>query len=101
VKLKKGDEVEVLSGKDIGRRGAVMRVYPTAGKVIVDRVNIAKKHQKPTKATMQGGIIDKEMPLNASNVGLVCAKCDKATRIGFRFDSGKKIRICRKCGGDV
>jgi large subunit ribosomal protein L24 len=101
VKLKKGDEVEVLSGKDIGRRGAVMRVYPTAGKVIVDRVNIAKKHQKPTKATMQGGIIDKEMPLNASNVGLVCGKCDKPTRIGYRFDGGKKIRICRKCGGDV
>jgi large subunit ribosomal protein L24 len=101
VKLKKGDEVEVLSGKDIGRRGAVMRVYPTAGKVIVDRVNIAKKHQKPTKATMQGGIIDKEMPLDASNVGLVCGKCDKPTRIGYRFDGGKKIRICRKCGGDV
>jgi large subunit ribosomal protein L24 len=101
VKLKKGDEVEVLSGKDIGRRGAVMRVYPTAGKVIVDRVNIAKKHQKPTKATMQGGIIDKEMPLDASNVGLVCGKCDKPTRIGYRFDGGKKSRICRKCGGDV
>jgi large subunit ribosomal protein L24 len=101
VKLKKGDEVEVLGGKDIGKRGAVMRVYPTSGKVIVDRVNIAKKHQKPTKATMQGGIIDKEMPLNASNVGLVCEKCDKATRIGYRFDGAKKIRICRKCGGDV
>jgi large subunit ribosomal protein L24 len=101
VKLKKGDEVEVLGGKDIGKRGAVMRVYPTAGKVIVDRVNIAKKHQKPTKATMQGGIIDKEMPINASNVGLVCSSCHKATRIGYRFEGTKKIRICRKCGGDV
>ena len=101
MKLKKGDEVEVLGGKDIGKRGAVMRVYPTAGKVIVDRVNIAKKHQKPTKATMQGGIIDKEMPINASNVGLVCSSCHKPTRIGYRFEGTKKIRICRKCGGDV
>jgi large subunit ribosomal protein L24 len=101
MKLKKGDEVEVLAGKDIGKRGAVMRVLPGTNKVIVDRVNIAKKHQKPTKATMQGGIIDKEMPINASNVGIVCDKCHKPTRIGYRFEAGKKIRICRKCGGDV
>jgi large subunit ribosomal protein L24 len=101
VKLRKGDEVEVLAGKDIGRRGAIMRVLPETGKVIVDRVNIAKKHQKPTKATMQGGIIDKEMPINASNVGIVCGSCRKPTRIGYRFDGPKKIRICRKCGGDL
>jgi large subunit ribosomal protein L24 len=101
VKLKKGDEVEVLAGKDLGKRGAVMRVIPQSGKVIVDRVNIAKKHQKPTKATMQGGIIDKEMPINASNVGIVCNSCRKPTRIGYRFEAGKKIRICRKCGGDI
>jgi large subunit ribosomal protein L24 len=101
VKLRKGDEVEVLAGKDLGKRGAVMRVIPESGKVIVDRVNIAKKHQKPTKATMQGGIIDKEMPINASNVGIVCKSCGKPTRIGFRFEGGKKIRICRKCGGDI
>jgi large subunit ribosomal protein L24 len=101
VKLKKGDEVEVLAGKDLGKRGAVMRVLPAAGKVIIDRVNIAKKHQKPTQATMQGGIIDKEMPLDASNVGIVCKSCHKATRIGYRFEAGKKIRICRKCGGDL
>ena len=102
MKLRKGDEVEVLAGKDIGRRGAVMRVLPGSGKVIVDRVNIAKKHQKPTKATMQGGIIDKEMPIDVSNVGLVCNTCRKPTRIGYRFDAtGKKIRVCRKCGGDV
>jgi large subunit ribosomal protein L24 len=101
VKLRKGDEVEVLAGKDLGKRGAVIRVLPESGKVIVDRVNIAKKHQKPTKATMQGGIIDKEMPLSVSNVGIVCSKCDKPTRIGYRFDGGKKIRICRKCEGDI
>jgi large subunit ribosomal protein L24 len=102
MKLKKGDEVEVLAGKDLGKRGAVMRVQPATGKVIVDRVNIAKKHQKPTKATMQGGIIDKEMPIHASNVGIVCNTCRKPTRIGYRFDErAKKIRVCRKCGGDL
>jgi large subunit ribosomal protein L24 len=101
VKLKKGDEVEVLAGKDLGKRGAVMRVLPGTSKVIVDRVNIAKKHQKPTKATMQGGIIDKEMPIHVSNVGIVCKSCGKATRIGYRFDNGKKIRICRKCEGTI
>jgi large subunit ribosomal protein L24 len=101
MKLKKGDEVEVLAGKDIGKRGAVMRVYPEAGKVIVDRVNIAKKHQKPTKATMQGGIIDKEMPMSASAVALICGDCGP-TRVGYRFDDhGTKIRICKKCERDL
>jgi large subunit ribosomal protein L24 len=101
MKLRKGDEVEVLSGKEIGKRGAIMRVLPANGKVIVDRVNLVKKHQKPTRTTMQGGIIDKEMPLNASNVGIVCKSCHKATRIGYRFEGDKKIRICRKCEGDL
>jgi large subunit ribosomal protein L24 len=101
VKLKKGDEVEVLAGKDIGKRGEVMRVLSGSNKVIVDRVNIAKKHQKPTKATMQGGIIDKEMPIHVSNVGIVCRSCRKPTRIGYRYEGVKKIRICRKCGGDI
>jgi large subunit ribosomal protein L24 len=102
MKLRKGDEVEVLAGKDIGKRGAIMRVLPEANKVIVDRVNIAKKHQKPTKATMQGGIIDKEMPINASNVGIVCKSCRKPSRIGYTFSGdGKKTRVCRKCGGEL
>ena len=102
MKLKKGDEVEVLAGKDIGKRGVVMRVLPGANKVIVDRVNISKKHQKPTKATMQGGIIDKEMPLHASNVGIVCKSCKKPRRIGFKFEGdGTKVRVCRKCGSEI
>jgi len=101
MKLKKGDEVEVLSGKELGKRGDIMRVMPRENKVIVDRINLAKKHQKPTRSTMQGGIIDKEMPLDASNVGIVCKSCHKATRIGYRFEDGRKIRICRKCEGDL
>jgi large subunit ribosomal protein L24 len=101
VKLKKGDRVKVIAGKDIGKDGVIMRVIPEKNKVIVEGVNVAKKHQRPTRATMQGGIIDKDMPLHASNVALICGSCG-ATRLGYRFDeSGKKIRICRKCKGDV
>ncbi len=101
MKLKKGDRVKVIAGKDIGKDGVIMRVIPEKNKVIVEGVNIAKKHQRPTRATMQGGIIDKDMPLHVSNVALICGSCG-ATRIGYRFDdAGKKIRICRKCKGDL
>jgi large subunit ribosomal protein L24 len=101
VKLKKGDRVKVIAGKDIGKDGVIMRVIPEKTKVIVEGVNIAKKHQRPTRVTMQGGIIDKDMPINASNVALICGSCG-ATRIGYRIDdAGNKIRICRKCKGDL
>jgi large subunit ribosomal protein L24 len=102
MKLRKGDRVKVLTGKDRGKDGEIMRVLPDRNKVIVDGVNVAKKHQRSTKATMQGGIIDKDMPLAAANVALLCPSCGP-TRIGYRFepDTGKKIRICKKCGSDV
>ncbi len=101
LKIKKGDRVRVLSGKDRGKEGVVMRSLPAAGKVIVEGVNMAKKHAKPTRTTMQGGIIDKDMPIDVSNVALICPK-DGATRVGYRFDGdGTKVRICRKCGQDV
>ena len=102
LKIKKGDKVKVLTGKDRGKTGNVTRVLPAAGKVIVDGVNVAKKHQKATRATMQGGIIDKDMPLPVSNVALVCPSCGKATRVGYKIDpSGAKVRICKKCGGEI
>jgi large subunit ribosomal protein L24 len=100
MKLRKGDRVKVLTGKDKGKEGEIMRVLPSAGRVIVDGVNVAKKHQRAVRTTMQGGIIDKDMPIQASNVAIVCDSCG-ATRIGYRFDGDKKIRICRKCGGDL
>lgn len=101
MKVKKGDRVEVLAGKDLGKRGEITRVLPTADRVIVDGANRAKKHQKATRSTMQGGIIDKEMPIHVSNVGLVCSSCDKPVRVGYRLTDGNKVRICRKCGADV
>jgi large subunit ribosomal protein L24 len=102
VKLRKGDKVRVIAGKDLGREGEIMRVIPEKNRVIVEGVNIAKKHQRQTRATMQGGIIDKDMPINASNVAFVCGSCDKPTRIGYRLQpDGKKVRICRKCKADI
>lgn len=99
--VRKGDEVRVLAGKDVGKTGTITRVIPEADRVIVDGVNLVKKHQKATKATMQGGIIDKEMPIHVSNVGIICGKCDKTTRIGHRMDGDNKVRVCRKCGADL
>ena len=100
MKIKKGDRVRVLSGKDRGKEGTVMRALPADRKVIVDGVNVAKKHQKPTRATMQGGIIDRDMPVDVSNVQIVCPSCGP-TRVGYKIEDGNKTRICRKCGGDL
>jgi len=101
MKLRKGDRVRVLSGKDVGREGEITRVIPEQNRVIIDGVNVAKKHQRATKATMQGGIIDKDMPINASNVALVCGSCGQPTRIGYRFEGTEKVRVCRKCEKDL
>ncbi len=102
LKIKKGDRVRVLTGKDRGKTGEVMRALPGEGKVIVDGVNVAKKHQRPTKSTMQGGIIDKDMPIPVANVAIVCPSCGKPTRVGFTFDdAGTKVRVCKKCGGEM
>jgi large subunit ribosomal protein L24 len=104
MKLRKGDEVVVLAGKDIGKRGTITHVLPERDRVIVTStagINVVKRHTKPKGATIQGGIIDKEMPIHVSNVALWCTKCG-ATRIGFRFDDdGKKVRVCRRCGSDT
>jgi large subunit ribosomal protein L24 len=101
MKLKKGDEVVVLTGKDIGKRGSVTRVMPREDRVIVDGVHMVKRHTKPQGQIMQGGIIDKEMPIHVSNVALWCKDCG-ATRAGYRFaEDGSKHRVCRKCGNDL
>ena len=101
MKLRKGDRVRVLKGKDVGKEGEITRVLLDSNRVIVDGVNVAKKHQRQSRATMQAGIIDKDMPIDASNVAILCDKCGP-TRIGYRFgDDGKKVRVCKKCGGDL
>jgi large subunit ribosomal protein L24 len=101
MRIRKGDTVQVLSGKHRGKRGQVMVALPGEGKVIVDGANLAKRHQKPRGATMQGGIIDKDMPLPVSAVAIVCP-ADGPTRIAIRFDEqSRKVRICRKCGTEL
>jgi large subunit ribosomal protein L24 len=101
MKIKKGDRVVVLTGKDRGKEGVVMRALPKEERVIVEGVNVAKRHQRATRATQQAGIIDKDMPLPVSAVALICPT-DGPTRAGSRFDDqGKRVRICQKCGSDL
>ena len=101
MKIKTGDTVMVIAGKDKGTQSKVARVLRNQNKVIVEGVATAKRHQRPTGQTMQGGIIDKDMPIDVSNVMIVCQECGP-TRIGARFDDdGRKYRVCRKCGSDL
>ncbi len=99
IKIRKGDLVQVLTGKDRGKQGTVSRVLPKKNKVIVDGVNVAKKHQKAQSAEKPGGIIDKDLPLPVANVGIVCSACGGPVRIGYSFEGDSKVRVCKKCGG--
>ena len=97
VHVKTGDQVVVINGKDRGARGKVMAVSPAEGKVIVEKINIVKKHVKPRKMGEQGGIIEAEAALYACKVQLVCPKCGRPTRVGHTIDEkGKKMRTCKK-----
>ena len=97
--VKKGDNVVVLSGKDKGKQGKVLKADPKGGKVIVEGVSVAMKHRKPRKQNEEGGIIKMETPIYASKVMLVCPKCSKPPRPAYRIlDDGSKSRVCRKCG---
>ena len=97
-KIKKNDNVEVLAGKDKGKRGSVVRIIPKKDKVIVSGVNIVKKSMKRRSQQDQGGIVEIEAPLHISNVGVVCKKCGRPVKIGYKIDGDKKVRVCRKCG---
>jgi large subunit ribosomal protein L24 len=100
--VRKDDQVVVLTGKDRGKRGKVQRVIREKGRLVVEKLNMVKRHSRPTQTSPQGGIVEKEAPINISNVQLVCPKCNEATRVGHRFTSeGKKVRICRKCEDQI
>ncbi|MEW6173232.1 MAG: 50S ribosomal protein L24 [Bacillota bacterium] len=99
VNVRKGDNVLVIRGKDAGKKGKVLTVFPDTYRVIVEKVNVVKRHSRPTRQLPQGGIIEKEAPIHSSNVMLLCGKCHKPTRVGRRLlDDGTKVRYCRKCG---
>ena len=97
--VKRGDKVVVIAGKDKGKEGNVVAAFPEANKVIVEGVAVAKKHQKARMQGQASAIIDKEMPIDASNVMRVCPKCGKPARVGVKvFDDGSKAKYCKKCG---
>jgi large subunit ribosomal protein L24 len=98
MKIRKGDTVVIIAGKDRGKKGKVRRTLPNEDRVIVEGLNMIKRHSRARRAARQAGIIELEAPLHVSNVMLVCEKCGKPTRIASRFlDEGKKVRICNSC----
>lgn len=101
MKIKKGDQVTVLSGRDRGKVGAITRLLTKDKKVVVGGLNIYKKHLKPSRRTPQGGIVDYNAPMHISNVALICPTCGKKTRVGYKIEQGKKIRICKKCSKSI
>jgi large subunit ribosomal protein L24 len=97
--IKREDTVVVLSGRDKGKRGRVLSVMPTKNMLVVERINMVKRHMKPSKQYQQGGIIEKESPISLSKAMLVCPKCDKPARIANKaLADGRKLRACKKCG---
>jgi len=97
--VRKNDVVVVISGADKGKRGKVLEAIPAEGRVVVEKINIVKKHKKPDYKQRQGGIIEREAKIDVSNVQLYCSKCDRPVRVGVKkLEDGKKIRVCRKCG---
>ncbi|HIT32571.1 MAG TPA: 50S ribosomal protein L24 [Candidatus Enterenecus stercoripullorum] len=99
--VKKNDTVVVLSGKDKGKQGKVLSVDPKTRKVVVEKINMASRHQKPRRQGEEGGIIQKEIPLYASKVMTVCPKCSKPTRVAHKVEGGKKVRVCKHCGAEI
>lgn len=100
--VKKGDKVLVVAGKDRGKKGKILAVFPKRERVTVERVALVKRHMRPTQKDPQGGIVEREGTVHASNVQLICPNCNQPTRVGYRETSkGVKVRVCRKCGEDA
>lgn len=97
-KLKKGDTVEVITGVEKGKRGTIIRVMPSKGRVVIEGVKLVKRHMRPSQKMPQGGIVEKPAPINISDVMLVCPQCSKRTRPRMTIVRGRKARVCRKCG---
>jgi len=97
--IKKNDIVIVIAGSGKGKRGRVIEAIPSENRIIVEKVNVVKRHQRPTQQQRQGGIIEREAKFHRSNVMIYCSKCDKAVRVGHKkLEDGRKVRLCRKCG---
>ena len=102
IHVRRGDTVGVITGRERGKRGKVLRVLNDKGRVVVEHVNMIKRHQRPTQKLRQGGIIERESALALSNVLLVCARCDQPSRAGIKvLADGRKVRVCRRCGETI
>lgn len=97
MQIKKNDTVVVTSGREKGKRGRVIAVYPSENRLLIEKLNIIKRHTRPNQQLRQGGIVEKEAPISAANVRLVCPKCDRPTRVVRRIDGDSRSRVCRSC----
>ncbi len=101
MKIKKGDTVLIISGKDRGKKAKVLDVWPKAQRAVVEGVNLRKKHVKPKKSGEKGQIVQLPGAVDISNVKLICSKCGKATRVGYKLSAKNKFRVCKKCGQEI
>lgn len=97
MQIKKNDTVVVTSGREKGKRGRVIAVYRSENRVLIEKLNIVKRHTRPNPNLRQGGIVEREAPISAANVRLICPKCDKPTRVARRVDGDGRTRVCRSC----
>ena len=101
MKIRKGDTIVIIKGKDKGKKAKVLRGFPLVSKILVEGVNIKKKHQRPKREGEKGQVVEVPSPIPVSNVKIVCSKCNKASRIGFKKLEKRKIRICKKCNEEI
>ena len=101
MKIKKNDQVLIISGKDRGKKGKILDVFPKEARVVVEGVNIRKKHVKPKRSGEKGQVVEMPVPLAVANVKLICPKCVQPTRVGYKIVEDKKYRICKKCGVEI
>lgn len=97
MKLKKGDKIRIIKGKDRGKEGEIEKIMPVEARVLAAGLNVYKKHVKPKKQGDKGGVIELSVPISMANVALICPKCKKQTRVGYKITDKEKVRICRKC----
>lgn len=101
MKIKKDDKVLIIYGNDKGKKGKILKSYPRIEKILVEGVNIVRKHTKSKKQGEKGQVVEIPKPVSISNVKLICPRCQKAARVGYQIKNGKKFRICKKCGSEI
>jgi large subunit ribosomal protein L24 len=101
MKIRKNDTVLIISGKDRAKKGKVVRVFPKINKIVVEGINLRKKHVRPKRTGEKGQIISLPLPIDVSDVKIICPKCGRAARIGYKVEAGEKVRVCKKCGGEI